>query len=150
MTPEQTAAEPVPYPVGTPVRKLKGYAYPGEVRAAFYTRAGELRYAVEAIHWDFRGMLRVFTPEEIYAQHFEERRTPGPVPDPRDEALKLAAEALNTAEREFANINCLQLNAMLARHNHSDLLEVAKELGGRGAALMRTALAAIAKIGRGT
>lgn len=34
--------------IGTPVTKISGYPFPGEIRAAFTNRAGDLRYVVEA------------------------------------------------------------------------------------------------------
>lgn len=50
---------------GDHVRKPQGYAFPGEVRCAFRTRAGKWRYVVEAIHEDFEGMLHIFDGDRL-------------------------------------------------------------------------------------
>jgi len=54
-----------PLAIGTRVRKSSGYPYPGEIRAAFHTRSGRLRYVVEATGEDYAGMLHIFSPEQI-------------------------------------------------------------------------------------
>jgi hypothetical protein len=51
--------------VGTDVVKLRGYGFPGEVRAAFTNRAGELRYVVEAVGHGYAGMLHIFAPDQV-------------------------------------------------------------------------------------
>jgi hypothetical protein len=51
--------------IGTLVRKVEGYGFPGEVRAAFTTRAGTLRYVIEATGADYAGMLHIFNPMQI-------------------------------------------------------------------------------------
>lgn len=53
--------------VGHQVTKSKGYPFPGEVRAAFKTRAGLLRYVIEATGADYAGMLHIFSPDQIEA-----------------------------------------------------------------------------------
>jgi hypothetical protein len=50
---------------GTPVVRVDGHGFPGEVRAAFLTRDGKLRYAVEATGSGYAGMFRVFHEYEI-------------------------------------------------------------------------------------
>jgi len=52
---------------GTVVTRTVGYPFPGEVRAAFTNRAGELRYVVEDIGQDYAGMLHIFSPSQIAA-----------------------------------------------------------------------------------
>ena len=49
-------------PIGTKMRKLKGYSFDGEVRAAFTNTKGELRYVCEL---DGNGMLHIFAPSQI-------------------------------------------------------------------------------------
>lgn len=68
-TPQQPspAAGAVAAEVGQQVRKVKGYPYPGEIRAVFTTRAGLVRYAVEATGEDYRGMLHIFAADQIAA-----------------------------------------------------------------------------------
>jgi hypothetical protein len=62
--------DPIPVPpaaadVGQQVRKTSGYPFPGEVRAVFTTRSGLVRYVVEATGEDYRGMLHIFSPDQI-------------------------------------------------------------------------------------
>lgn len=54
--------------VGTPVQKHSGYSFPGEIRAAFRNRAGEIRYVVEATIVPYQGMLHIFSPNQIVVQ----------------------------------------------------------------------------------
>jgi len=54
-------------PVGTQVVKVSGYSFPGEIRSSFTTRAGLLRYVVEATGADYAGMLHIFSPSQIAA-----------------------------------------------------------------------------------
>lgn len=54
--------------VGTPVQKHSGYSFPGEIRAAFRNRAGEIRYVVEATVVPYQGMLHIFSPSQIVVQ----------------------------------------------------------------------------------
>ncbi len=54
-------------PPGADVRKPKGYPFPGQVRAAFLNRAGELRYVVEATGAGYAGMLHIYSPGQIEA-----------------------------------------------------------------------------------
>lgn len=51
--------------VGTSVQKVSGYSFPGEIRAVFTTRAGKVRYVVEATGREYAGMLHIFSPEQI-------------------------------------------------------------------------------------
>ena len=66
------------FEVGDAVQKNDGYPYPGEVRAVFATKAGKLRYVVEAT-----GRLEAVgrgRPAELYSFRREallERRTLG-------------------------------------------------------------------------
>lgn len=56
---------PNAWAVGTPVHKTSGYKFPGEVRAAFLTKAGKLRYVIESWSKDTEGMLHIFSPENL-------------------------------------------------------------------------------------
>ena len=47
--------------VGDAVRKCAGYEYPGIIVSVFTTRAGAVRYVVEADHPAFAGMLQFST-----------------------------------------------------------------------------------------
>jgi hypothetical protein len=47
------------------VRKIKGYKYPGVIVSIFYTLDKNVRYVVEADHPDFRGMLHIFSDNDI-------------------------------------------------------------------------------------
>lgn len=49
--------------VGTKIVKLKGYPFPGEIRAAFTTKAGLIRYVVESELAP--GMLHIFSHSQI-------------------------------------------------------------------------------------
>lgn len=49
--------------VGDQVVKLKGYPFPGDVRAAFTTNAGKWRYVVE--HKYIAGLLHIFNGEQL-------------------------------------------------------------------------------------
>jgi hypothetical protein len=51
--------------IGTPVVKVTGYPFPGEVRAVFLTTKGELRYVIEASGEAYAGLLHIFNPEQI-------------------------------------------------------------------------------------
>ena len=51
--------------VGDLVRKRAGYEYPGVVVSVFTTRAGAVRYVVEADHPAFAGMLHIFSEEQL-------------------------------------------------------------------------------------
>jgi len=51
--------------VGDAVRKRTGYEYPGFIVAAFTTRAGAVRYVVEADHPAFTGMLHIFNGDQL-------------------------------------------------------------------------------------
>jgi len=62
-------------PVGSRVRKHSGYPFPGEVRAAFTNRAGDLRYVVEATGADYVGMLHIFSPAQLA---LPQEKEPGP------------------------------------------------------------------------
>jgi len=47
------------------VRKKKGYHFPGMIMAKFTNRSGDIRYVVEAIHPDFKGMLHIFNGAQL-------------------------------------------------------------------------------------
>lgn len=51
--------------VGDAVRKRAGYAYPGVIVSVFTTRAGAVRYVVEADHPAFTGMLHIFNGDQL-------------------------------------------------------------------------------------
>lgn len=51
--------------VGDSVVKTSGYPFPGECRAVFTNRAGEIRYVIEATGDDYAGMLHIFSPSQI-------------------------------------------------------------------------------------
>jgi hypothetical protein len=54
-----------PFAIGDPVRKRAGYEYPGFIVSVFTTRAGVVRYVVEADHPSFIGMLHIFNEEQL-------------------------------------------------------------------------------------
>jgi len=54
-------------PIGTPVRKVKGYGFPGVVVAVFATTAGNIRFVVEATGDDYAGMLHIFNGDQLAA-----------------------------------------------------------------------------------
>jgi hypothetical protein len=56
---------PDTFGVGDLVRKRAGYEYPGVVVSVFTTRAGAVRYVVEADHPAFVGMLHIFSEEQL-------------------------------------------------------------------------------------
>ena len=56
--------------VGDTVDKLKGYAFPGVVRCAFYTSEQQLRYVVE--FGGNSGLLHIFSEEQLC--HIGERK----------------------------------------------------------------------------
>lgn len=51
--------------VGSKVRKLKGYKWPGIVVAIFKTLAGETRIVVECTVPDVAGALHIYSPEQL-------------------------------------------------------------------------------------
>ena len=51
--------------VGDLVRKRAGYEYPGIIVSLFTTRAGAVRYVVEADHPGFVGMLHIFNGDQL-------------------------------------------------------------------------------------
>ena len=55
------------FKVGDLVRKRVGYEYPGIIVSVFTTRAGAVRYVVEADHPGFAGMLHIFNGEQLEA-----------------------------------------------------------------------------------
>jgi len=63
--------------VGHQVVKTKGYPFPGEVRAVFKTRAGFVRYVVEATGEDYRGMLHIFDATQLALPPPPQERTDG-------------------------------------------------------------------------
>jgi hypothetical protein len=51
--------------VGDQVVKASGYPFPGEVRSVFTTKAGAVRYVVEATGPDYAGMLHIFNGDQL-------------------------------------------------------------------------------------
>lgn len=51
--------------VGTKVRKVKGYEWPGIVVSVFETLDGKVRYVVECTVPEVRGALHIYAPEQI-------------------------------------------------------------------------------------
>jgi len=47
------------------VKKRSGYAFHGEVRARFLTKAGEARYVVEADFAGFDGLYHIFSEAQL-------------------------------------------------------------------------------------
>lgn len=50
---------------GDKVEKRRGYRYPGVVLVRFQSLDGCPRYVVEADCEEFRGMLHIFSPEQL-------------------------------------------------------------------------------------
>ena len=63
--------------VGHQVVKTKGYPFPGEVRAVFKTRAGSVRYVVEATGEDYRGLLHIYDGTQLALPPPPQERTDG-------------------------------------------------------------------------
>ncbi len=53
--------------IGQLVQKVSGYRYPGVVIGICTTRAGAVRYVVEADHPSFEGMLHIFNADQLVA-----------------------------------------------------------------------------------
>ncbi len=51
--------------VGDQIRKIKGYAWPGEVRAVFTNKEGETRVVVECTVPEVSGALHIFNPGQL-------------------------------------------------------------------------------------
>jgi len=51
--------------IGDKVHKPEGYRFPGEIRAAFTTKAGKWRFVVE--HDECQGLLHIFNAEQLRA-----------------------------------------------------------------------------------
>jgi hypothetical protein len=47
------------------VRKKIGYKYPGIIVSIFRTTKGHVRFVVEADHFDFEGMLHIYSGAQI-------------------------------------------------------------------------------------
>ena len=56
---------PESFKIGDRVRKRAGYEYPGVIVSVFTTRAGAVRYVVEADHPSFAGMLHIFNGDQL-------------------------------------------------------------------------------------
>lgn len=57
------------FKVGDPVYKVTGdYRFPGEVRAVFTTRGGEVRYVVECVVPEVAGMLHIYSEKNLAAR----------------------------------------------------------------------------------
>lgn len=54
-------------PIGTHVRKVKGYGFPGVIVAIFTTTTGNVRFVVEATGDDYAGMLHIFNGDQLAA-----------------------------------------------------------------------------------
>jgi hypothetical protein len=59
------ALPPRLFEVGETVRKTTGYPFPGEIRCRFTTKAGKVRYVVEATGADYEGMLHIFEGDRL-------------------------------------------------------------------------------------
>jgi hypothetical protein len=56
---------PPTFNLGDRVQKRTGYQYPGIVVSVFTTRAGSVRYVVEADHPRFEGMLHIYSEDQL-------------------------------------------------------------------------------------
>ncbi len=66
-----------PFKIGDRVRKRAGYEYPGYIASVFTTRAGAVRYVVEADHPAFSGMLHIFNGEQLELRASDDLRSQG-------------------------------------------------------------------------
>jgi heat shock protein HspQ len=69
------------FTIGQLVEKKKGYRYPGIIRDAFpvdgdYPEDSKMRYVVEADHPDFRGMLHIFSEDQLVERGLDGDRAP--------------------------------------------------------------------------
>lgn len=55
------------FKVGSPVKKAKGYGFPGNVRAVYWTLEGELRYVVQLVCRGVGGLQHIFNEDQIEA-----------------------------------------------------------------------------------
>lgn len=78
------------FKVGDLVFKEKGYRFPGEVVAAFATRAGKMRYVVECTLEGCEGMLHVYNGGQLLRDAVAE------------DARQVATDRANTLRRECA------------------------------------------------
>lgn len=51
--------------VGDKVTKERGYPFPGVVVSVFQNTNGDTRLVVEATHEEYKGMLHIFSPENL-------------------------------------------------------------------------------------
>ncbi|NNU66553.1 hypothetical protein G9X67_14855 [Rhizobium sp. WYCCWR 11152] len=51
--------------IGSPVRKVRGYGFPGEIVSIFATKTGNIRFVVEATGQDYGGMLHIFNGDQL-------------------------------------------------------------------------------------
>jgi hypothetical protein len=65
------------FKVGDRVRKRVGYEYPGYIASVFTTRAGAVRYVVEADHPAFSGMLHIFNGEQLELRVADDPKSQG-------------------------------------------------------------------------
>lgn len=63
--PEAPAVVPFRFHLGQKVQKRNGYRYPGFIDSRYRTRAGLIRYDVEADHPDFEGMIHIFAEDQL-------------------------------------------------------------------------------------
>ena len=55
----------VQYLVGYQVKKIKGYPFPGEIRAVFFKRDGKVRVVVECSTPEVAGCVHIFSPIQL-------------------------------------------------------------------------------------
>jgi hypothetical protein len=65
------------FKIGDRVRKRAGYEYPGYIASVFTTRAGAVRYVVEADHPAFSGMLHIFNGEQLELRVSDDPKSQG-------------------------------------------------------------------------
>lgn len=51
--------------IGDRVEKIRGYRWPGEVRAVFTNKAGETRVVVECTVPEVAGALHIYSPDQL-------------------------------------------------------------------------------------
>ena len=63
------------FKIGDPVYKKTGsYKFPGEIRAVFTTKRGDIRYVVECITPEVAGILHIFNESNLGARYLADRR----------------------------------------------------------------------------
>jgi len=56
------------FQVGDKVQKIKGYQFPGEIRAVFTNKLGQTRLVVECTVPEVAGVLHIYLPEQLELQ----------------------------------------------------------------------------------